>query len=999
MKILIVLYLLISATVFGEEAPKKREMPERWYKLSNLVNAEIKAIQSIKPLSPRLGQRLIELHTERLELIKKRENQRFLNSTAAQRKSRSKDDFFKHSHKLMRKVKSFGLKQIQRFPRYIGNAEIYHTLALNSRDYGEPADSEDFLNKALSRAPKNSQIVYLIHTSLAEHHYNAKEYRTAIKYYEQVLRNDSDEWRSKHLFNASWCYLKTQNFSKAIDLLMQSYQVSKRPRMVSMNDQIMQSAGAFFVMGNKVQEGIDFYLSHSSQPTEHLLSMAKRVEESLGLRMTNHVLQTSLKEARKRKNKADIIKIQLQRLEAYRSFKKYDLHEKTAEEINDLYKSLDEEENVPGKEDAIYKITEFVGYLQIRLSKNAKINQTNNDPKLLNRVHNYFDILTSLNPAQKPFYFYYKAESSFAVSEYKQAANFYKISLEESKENKEFTGQKELKMTKDQLQKKVLDALLSILEFSDMDKNELDQLALYTYSNHIKLWPIDEKSRLIYKTLFNLFLEKKKHNHAKQTMFLYSKNYQGKKDRDIQRSMLTQIIDYRIKNKEVNALAAWINKLNTGFLDIEKDYIEKATVILGELLFESYKELQNQGKRDQATLGYQEIYLDERYPEKIKADASFYLGEIQITEGNYTKANEWFLKFYKHASREEIHNKGSTLYNYHLTFAEGQDFLNAISLADNYIKENCQRSFDQKSDFYKNRVYYAYLLGDNKQSFQYINAVKICPIYKKPTENDSWHDQQLAGLISNYAQKKDWSLFLSYFKKYQDKHDLKNTQKSLNEGTLRFYWDGLMLQSSGQINTALKLIEETPKKYWTPKQHEEYKSIKAFHNEYPKIVGHVIKDFTQTEEFQEELFNKELETQATQLKEIEQKVDAVMATGIPEYMLITASLLNDHYLEFAKKIRKFNPNGVPEDFVKSFKMAMGQLASGLESTALTQFNDIKVTVRNNMSLTPFNHILHKDDFDSSAFNYQYLAHDHVFPLDRIKGAPSRKIGQVERGEK
>lgn len=998
MKILLILFIFTNLA-FAEQGPEKREMPERWYKLNSLINAEIKAIQSITPLSPRLGQRLIELHTEKLELIKKRENQRFLNSSEKQRQKKSKSDFFTESQNLMGKVQSFGLKQIKKFPSYIGNAEIYHTLALNSRDYGNGTQTEVFLQRALKKAPQNSQVIYQIQTSLAEHYYNEKKYQTAINFYDQVLKNESDEWRSKHLFNASWCYLKTQNYQKAISLLINSFKVSERPRMVSMRDQIMQSAGAFFVMGNQVQDGLDFYLKNAEEPTTHLLSMAKRVEESLGFKLTDHVLTTGLKEAKGRNHKTHIIQIQLQRLDTYRSFKKYDMHEKTAQEINGLYKTLKPEESIPGKEDAVYKITELVGYLQIRLSKNANINQVDYDPKLLKKIHNYFNILIDLNPVQKSFYLYYKAESSFAVSEYKQAAIFYKESLEETKKNMDIDQQTDLKMTKEELQKKVLNALLSILEYSNMNKKNLDQLALYTYSNHISLWPIDEKSRLIYKTLFNLLFEKGKYTHAKKTMVLYSQNYKKEKDREIQRSMLTQIIDFRIKNKDANALAAWINKLNKGFLDIEKDYIEKATIILGQLLFESYKSLQDQGLSEKAINGYQKIYEDERYPQKIKADASFYLAEIQVNKGNYAHANEWFSIFHQHASSEEQSQKLSTLYNFHLTYADGQDFENAIILADKLIKRHCQKEFKQKEDLFQNRVYFSYLEEDHKNAYRYINAVEECPLYKNVDKNKEWKDKQLSGLISNYVRTKNWSLFLPYYQKYKNSVEFHLTQSSLNSGLLRLYWDALMRKSKPQVQKSLSLLDEADQSFWTKKQKEEYKSIQIFHQEYPQILEHKVGDFTQHSEFKEEIFNKELENEATRLGEISQKVDRIVATGVPEYMLISASVLNHLYLDLAKKIKDYTPQGVPKEFVQSFKGAMNQVATGLESSALGQFNGIKDSIQKNKSLTAFNYVIYEDQFDSQAFDYQYLASEHVFPLDRMTNTPERKIGQVERGAK
>lgn len=992
------LILLFSFLTFVFSEAGQAQMSEKWHKLNDLISAEIKAIQTIRPLSPRLGQRLIELHTERLELIKKQENQYFLNSSVEQRQKKSKRDFFIKSRNLMFKIRTLALKQIARFPQYIGNAEIYHTLALNSRDYGNSSDTEKYLKMALKKAPSNSSVIYQAQTSLAEHYYNEKKYKLAVHYYDQVLKNESDEWRSKHLFNASWCYLKIQNYGTAIALLMKSFEISKRPRMVSMQDQVMESAGAFFVMGERVQEGLDFYLENSKRATSHLLSMAKRVEESSGFDMTEHVLKTALNEAKQRQHKADTLQVQLQRLDTYRSFKKYERHEKTANEINQLYANLEPDEDVPGKQEAILKITELVGYFQIRLSKNAKIQQADYDPKLLKRIHNYFDILIDLNPPKSALYDYYKAESSFAVSRYEQASQLYKKALDKSIKLPQQKNVEHIEISNTELQKKVLNALLSILEYANLEKEKHDDLALYTYSNHISLWPIDEKSRLIYKSLFNLLFEKQKRDEAKKTMYLYADNYAQEKDRKIQRSMLTQLIDERIKNKDVNALAGWIKKLDQGLFNIQQDYIEKATVILGELLFETYKNLQTQGEFKKAIIGHQEIYEDKRYPKKIKADAALFLSQIFVQRGEYDEANKWIVAYFENATQDQIQGKLSTLYNFHITYAQGQDFKSSIKIADIIIDKFCHLDFKRKEDLYTNRVYFSYITGEDAKSYKYTKDVKRCPIFKKEKKNIKWQDKQLSGLVSNYRENKDWSLFLSYRKKFHRSTDFPLTQKTLASGLFSFYWDALMQQSEKQVQLALDFLNRTPKSIWTQQQVNEFESIQTFHKSLPIIENHTVSKFTDTKVFDEKLFNSELEKNAQDLEEISLKVDKVIETGVPEYMLFSSYLLNKHYLELAKNVRSFSPQGVPPEFVKSFKNAMAQLASGLERKALEQFERTKRTIQTSQSLSAYNYILHHDKFNTKSFNYRYMASEHVFPADDVTQKPERKVGQVKRGQ-
>jgi len=53
--------------------------------------------------------------------------------------------------------------------------------------------------------------------------------------------------------------------------------------------------------------------------------------------------------------------------------------------------------------------------------------------------------------------------------------------------------------------------------------------------------------------------------------------------------MLTQVIEHYIQVKETQKLSYWVSKIENGYLNFKKDYIEKSIEILGSLLFEIFK--------------------------------------------------------------------------------------------------------------------------------------------------------------------------------------------------------------------------------------------------------------------------------------------------------------------------------------------------------------------------------------------------------------------------
>ena len=129
-------------------------------------------------------------------------------------------------------------------------------------------------------------------------------------------------------------------------------------------------------------------------------------------------------------------------------------------------------------------------------------------------------------------------------------------------------------------------------------------------------------------------------------MFLYNKNYPEKIEE--QKAMLTSIMDEHIKTKNTIKLSSWINKLNDGLFSFDKKYIDKATIILGQLLFEKIRKTEKTGKSKEAAKQYETIYDDDLYPRKIKAEAAFMASISRLDTGNVSESFSWLVKSFKH---------------------------------------------------------------------------------------------------------------------------------------------------------------------------------------------------------------------------------------------------------------------------------------------------------------------------------------------------------------
>ena len=114
-----------------------------------------------------------------------------------------KDKFFKSSTEQFKVTEEYGVTVIKKYPDYKKNNQIFYAMAINSRDFDESKRTDNFLRKAIEANPKDLETVYNSKVGLAEFYYNNKKYSEAIGFYQDVLKNTSNEWYAKHLYNSA----------------------------------------------------------------------------------------------------------------------------------------------------------------------------------------------------------------------------------------------------------------------------------------------------------------------------------------------------------------------------------------------------------------------------------------------------------------------------------------------------------------------------------------------------------------------------------------------------------------------------------------------------------------------------------------------------------------------------------------------------------------------------------------------------------------------------
>jgi len=870
-------------------------------KLLDLTNREIKTINDNSYSSPELKHRLFELFTEKIKLLRERETAIMLKDDPETVIKRGRESYYSTSLEQYQMTQKYGLSVIANNPNYEKLAEMYYTLAINSRDFGTNKETEPFLKMSIKHSKSGSKTMFNAKVSLAEYYYNEKKYNDAVAFYDEILKNKNDEWYGKHLYNAAWCHLKERNFSKALSLMKESYETTKEKKYVSMKEQILNAIGIFYVQADQTKEAISFYERNTSPSFNYLLMLANSSMNKSNFSVTDDVIKAALRDTMNRKNQNDELKVRLGQLDIYRESKKDELFFTAAQSIVDLYKK---NKKLPVEDilNAKNKIKDVSGFFQIALAKNKNKESVNFNKEEYRRVIKYFDMLTVLDPDNKHQYRYYQGETALSVKDEHSAIKSYVRAIMTSKKLKK----------NDEFTKKSLEALLATIDDVELSKKLKNEYIIYTYKNYLKLYPVSDKSQALYQKLFNKYFELKRTKKATNIMLVYKENY--KNDDKIHREMLTQLLDNYIKKKNTDMIAAWVTLIEKGFLNFNQDYIQNSIAILGDLLFERYHGLEKKGKVKEAMDGYEEIYESEKYPNKIKAEAAYAMSAALLDLNNADKSYKWLNKSLEIYAKKDLAKITASLFVMNKNYRLLQNFEQATELAKKTLKTFCDDKIEQKDGFYELMMETTALTNISAKNYIALeNEFKNCQISDKTIKN--MRETLLLGLIDvdKFQDAKEYFLSLGHT----------DTAKKVmaNYARFKFFQSPEVLQNDineiGKLNPDMKLLELI----------SHFEQIKTFNE---KLKSFTV-NFSHMEKFDANVFNSELEQYLSMVNEFTKEATLISKESTPEEIILSRENLNLPFKALQNAINSYEPKGVDIKYLQGFKTGMRQVSESLSS--------------------------------------------------------------------
>ena len=189
---LIFLFIIIFSPLYANElSPLKK-----WNRLENLIVEEVQILKKMGGLSFLEEYRMLELLSERLKILKKKENFILLKKGTF-----DNEIIIKKQLDIYKSINFFAKNIFKKNPPKQIKARVYYVLALNSRDFRKGKLLIPYLKRSLGLVKKDTNLYNNIHVQLAEYYYNQKKYRKARNHYKVIISSKKDSWFTKHLLN------------------------------------------------------------------------------------------------------------------------------------------------------------------------------------------------------------------------------------------------------------------------------------------------------------------------------------------------------------------------------------------------------------------------------------------------------------------------------------------------------------------------------------------------------------------------------------------------------------------------------------------------------------------------------------------------------------------------------------------------------------------------------------------------------------------------------
>jgi hypothetical protein len=745
MKFLTTLLLLINISAAEEKAPLSKED-----KILNLITTEINQIKGVRNPGDKLEYRVFELESEKIKLIRAKENRAFLKV----KDSANKDQHFKNSTGLYSNAQKLGYDLIKKYPKTPFLSEIYFTLASNTMEVlnNIERDQKEILTN-LHHSYNHSRDKYSRYKAevkLAEVYYTIQKFDDAIKFYKNVIVNKTDPWYTKNLYNYAWCLFQKKEYRKAINLSLEAYELSSNAKYIDFREQLDDALSYFYVFNKEPRVAIDFHEKNQKKPKKQFLKVVNLSQKYISSDAAIDAEQMARGYCSKRMDYDCLYPLSDFKLGIFKESKDYSAHYQTVIDAHKEFSALDAKLKAD-TQDITLNIVEnlsLISQLFVELAYKNYYPIENSLDKSYKRTISYFDYLKIFNPPMHHEYAFLQAELSYKEEKFDKAAPYYLEAHAKTPKEKFATFYPKL--------------FKSMIDLANNKSHQDKKFFEKTYVYYLQFLPNDKSSEVIYKDLFNFYILEKDVKKASALLDGYVASMPA--NLKIQQEMAKVVLNEHIKAKDATILIEWINKLKLGFLKFEKSFIDENVLILGGILFNDIKKFEDKKMYKEAIVEYKKLFDSPQYPAEIKNDCAFNMSINYLKLKNTKESYDWLKVAINRYPKPETIKRIEIIRSMGLEYGALQDLAYSAVVSQYLLNNLCTSLKSVNPDWYQLQTVYL-ALGSERKFEENLNF-KACPIEDKvmtQTEKD---------YLDYFFEKKDYAQVISLVKtrSYEEHH-------------------------------------------------------------------------------------------------------------------------------------------------------------------------------------------------------------------------------------
>ncbi len=886
------------------------DVEQRRTELLKVLDEELREVarlnKQIGSTRPDLMLRMAQVLLEKARLLKDLENQKYLEVSRDNRNKQNKDDFFKESRRYFDQAQKTVLVLLKKFKKFDGKGDAYYILAYNAKELKQEEQSKKFFQKALEESKAGSIVADKSRIALAEIYFNKGSFDKSMNLYETALKTKRDKWWTKDAFNLGWSYFKMGRYDKAIDKMLESYELSKNSNYIDMTKSIERDLAFFYTEAGKSNEAIAFYKKNGKSVSDVMLKVGRYLKGQGKFAAAEKTLSDALQYKTTEKEE---IELNIELISLYEKFGRDQKHLESSRVLATQFSKGNL--NADQIEVLKFNVEKMSALIQQQLVQKTYENQAEIRDKKAENALEYFMMSAQVTPDKAHQAYFLAGETFFAINRFDRAVPLYSEAVKRSQ------------LAKDKkIEAQASNALMVSLG-KNVSKKTAEDYLIPAYESYLSVNPKGEKSNLVYQRLFSALVEKKSIPEAEKILLKYRENFPAEKD--TQEKMLAKIMDHYRASGDKTALLAWVKRIETGEFEVNPEYAQKVKTLVLGMQFEKVEQASIKGDKKGALKGYLQIYNSPETDNDAKKTSAYNIAVLFYDTGDWKQMHSWAERAVALMNTSDILKFEKDFILFSTDLFQRRQFAESASLSEKVFDKTCSGKSKNLKIFFKNaNVIY---LADKQfdKSIALMNKAPSCGLGSDVTL-PAYVDH-----LNELASANRWGSFNEVIKKLEQSKDF---------WPLLVYPSSLLsneLENIGRSEDAQKVRVKMVTYYEHSKKQkldvplEGLDAIAVYRlnlldNQIAKFDSIVLK-------FPEAEFNKNLKQKFQLLDKITQEAVAIAEIGSGIGIVKSYKVIVETHERLRNEMITYVPEGKSSDYVNSFQKSMKTTSQPLEKQA------------------------------------------------------------------